>query len=117
MAYGYLCTNCGHEQEHHDRNLVNEPLGGDFDWIEEIVEGYRMTILECMEKHWSRAYARRVKNLYWGFDQQEMGYRSPDPIEEQRLYDEQVDAPLYFPQSVVVVFNPRTGRSTVSRLE
>lgn len=80
----YLCVRCGHERSLHDPNRVNDPKG----WVDEIEEGYAMTILECMETPLPSAYLARIEDLenvgvdHFGSIAIGTGYQSPDPKKE-----------------------------------
>lgn len=118
MAYGFLCKNCGHEQENHDVNLVNMPVLRKAQWFERRKKGYKMDMLHCVETRWTPAYKERVDKtcwdagLYYG-----SGYVSPSLKKESELQDEERNNPYYPPCHVVVLYSPRTGKSFVAQME
>jgi hypothetical protein len=110
MAFHFRCVNCGHEQEAHDPNLVNEPAEGDYEGIEVPQDGYPMSILECMETDWSSEYTKRIKGLYWGENDHwyGTGYVSPAPEKESAEYRA---LPVSIQTSMLIVFDPKRGYS------
>jgi len=120
MSFRFLCSNCGHEEENHDPNLVNEPAEGDLAWIEVTEEGYRMDVLSCMETEWSDEYKEKVADGYgrtsncrYGY-----GYVSPNPEREMSLYHEDISRNIRGEQrSLLIVYDPRTGGSVIIPIE
>lgn len=90
MTRQFFCVRCGWTEEDHDRNLVNEPAEGDFAHIETPIDGYSLSVLECMETELPEAYKRKLEDLNLSLVAQhdlEQGYQSPDPEAEERALE------------------------------
>jgi hypothetical protein len=123
--YGNLCVNCGHEEERHQPNLVNEPVLPEPQWFETIQPGYRMDLPKCMETKCNSRYKKffSERKLYWRTHTRtptRFGYgdMSPCPGQESEQYDRHIDSLRYSqPSTIVLVADPQRGHYIVCESE
>lgn len=109
------CARCGNFRSRHDPNIVCE----EDDVFEEacmVLEGYKMSLVDCVETRLPEWYLKGLKENNWFFGyEQTSGYVSGDPAEESKKYASYLAA--HMQATIVMIPDYRAGCYRFSQSE